>query len=597
MRLSLPDAPLLRRSSIALTVTDFTAQQLARLKKQFERFFAFSPLRRHLSSLVQLQLIKSSMTGATLYLSGVILRTEAELDPLDAVVREAARALLGGLPDVATNALVIAHTGIPFAFATQARARERAFYSAEHSDPPTIFADLLSELEGGEKASQNFVNRRRRLCKTERERYGVQVPCSPERAGDVHGEAARYGLAVNLGMFQFLLRSVRPQPFLTRPRPAPPLASVLDALSGAPIGPSDVRVPPPGQHFPASFVGAGTLGSLALIADAPAHRVALVVANAAGTVAMSLHPWANRRGVHAQGVVEPARPDDEPAPGSAAAQRRAHRPARAAADRPCAVCRRDSDDPYHCFFICRAAHLAVARLSMQAELPDVMRELVNAVPIAAASALRDVHGAGLDGLPGADWDAPEGRAIAFRILCALQFPAKAVGLEEAAPCARALGAIFDSMTSAPGSWRRAARVVLGFAAAHTERVAAARQAALLDIGEVEGPTPPDAPGFMGLFRFGATISAASHPVETYLRWRKPRNSVCDECGTGGGTLISCAQCDTVRHGAGDASACTSRVLPALDADEWVCRSCALVLTPLTVALGDAAPHAIEARRR
>ena len=53
------------------------------------------------------------MTGATLYLSGVILRTEAELDPLDAVVREAARALLGGLPDVATNALVIAHTGIP----------------------------------------------------------------------------------------------------------------------------------------------------------------------------------------------------------------------------------------------------------------------------------------------------------------------------------------------------------------------------------------------------------------------------------------------------------------------------------------------------
>ena len=368
--------------------------------------------------------------------------------------------------------------------------------------------------------------------------------------------------------------------FLTRPRSTPPQAAVVDALSGIPFEPHNVHDRAFDEFLPLSLVGPGTAGSLVLVANLPAKHTTPVVPNACGTLAMELSPWhapherTSAATTDGEGACETDSQADDAPP--------SERSSWTVFARVCPVCLADSDDPFHFFFICPAAQLRIARLRLFEGLPRVLRALIEAARGAAKPPR--THLRALKAALRSDWDTAEGRAIAFRLLCGFPFPARAAPAHEA-PLAHALGMAFDAITGPPATRRAAARAVVAWAAACTMRTAAARRAAMLDVDAVGGRQPADSPESRGWYVNGATITAATHDPNTYIRWRLAHYATCHVCTQAmGGAHTECARCDVAVH---DACVAPAPLLPG--GAEWVCHMCAVTIAQLAEELGDDAP--------
>jgi hypothetical protein len=256
-----------------------------------------------------------------------------------------------------------------------------------------------------------------------------------------------------------------------------------------------------------------------------------------------------------------------------------------ASDRPCPLCEASSDDAWHAFFECTAAHLRAARLHLWAMAPDVvkaiigLRKLTKDLPPARVTALK-----ALDRASGGDFDTPDWRATLFRLLCGLPWPARVVDAQ-AAPVSRLLGELFDAVAVQPQRLRKVAKVVVHFAASHTRRTAAARRLALQDCGLIPARLPAAAVD-VGAFPAGALVTVALHPPTTYIRFKLARQVTCWDCGGAGAPLIPCAQCDLVVHPFGICGALPRALPPGA---EWLCQGCVVPMARFATLLGDAIP--------
>jgi hypothetical protein len=259
-----------------------------------------------------------------------------------------------------------------------------------------------------------------------------------------------------------------------------------------------------------------------------------------------------------------------------------------ASHRPCPICKEDRDDAFHAFFECPNVHLVRARLQLNGCVRPMLEAVVKLLPRSHGPAARGRR-ADVERLPDLDLTSVEGKAVAYRLLCGVAYPARVVEAA-AAPAAHLLGEVFDAVKLEPSKLRGTARTIVGNAATHTLLVADARRAALLDIGAVQG-RPARLNLDANLYPRGARVSLATHDPRAYPRWRYAHHGVCGGCGTGGGGLAPCAFCDLTIHRTGmeaPPAACNAAVrLPA--GAEWVCRECAAGLRGLSDALGHAPP--------
>ena len=572
-------------TDLANDAATFSGAQRAALTKNMYRYYSHNPLRPFMSLRCQKLVFINTIVSSTTYLRGVILRDLVACSKIDAVALKMARKLLGTngpLPLSATNLLVILHSGVHLAYAQQAQMRVRVLETARLT-PGSLLNLILDGQSRGNHRHKNLANVARRQAASEQTKLHARMPPAPTTTTDVPLYARTYGLRVALGQLASSVRHVAPAPFTARPRNSSVHAAVVDAAGGSLPPPSSVPV---AQHLPLSHLGPGSRGSLLLIANVPAAVSRLPVANACGPLSMALHPWA------ADGLVDdedddPPAHDRDPWSGGPLAnrQRRAARGPNIVWDKVCPICESGHDDPYHAFFECPSARLRVARRRLFSSIKTPIRALVAAGNLLARGALRP-HRQRIAALENAAWDSVDGRATAFRLLCGLQFSARAAP-EPVAPLSNMIGTIFDALSTDTRLLVNTARAVVTWAADCTRRTAAARRAAMCDCGAgvTHRPAPPPPRG--DSYPHGALISAASHDPRTYTRWKLAHHDECNTCGSRAGTLVGCAHCDLAIHAPGSAcSPVRARMPPGT---EWLCRACSIAILPFTAALGDGAP--------
>ena len=555
----------------------FTAGQRSHLRKSMYRYFSHNPLRPHMSLRSQKLTLINTMTSATSYLRGVVLRSRTACSSMDARALKLGRKLLGGaapLPKTATNLLITLHSGINLSYAQQAQMRERVAHTARLS-PGCILNRLLVGLAAGSRMPANLVNTTRRQRETERTKLRVPYPPPPASLDHVQAWAHAYGIRVAMGLQATYAAHVPPSPFTARPRSSDVYAAVMDAAGGALPQPRDIPIAP---HLPLSLLGPGTRGSLILISDTAPRLTRALVANACGPLGTGLFPWA--------ASTSPSSDDDV-----AGREPSSNKPRRSFAvyDKVCPICDTGHDDPYHALLECPSARLRIARRRLFSSLKPAIRAMVHAGRQFAGRALAP-HRARIAALEHADWDCADGRAALFRLLCGLPFSARRVS-ELDAPLSHALGTIFDALATETRHLVTMARAVTSWAADCTLRAAAARRASMDDCGAGVTQRPPRPPPDGDDYTHGASISPASHDRATYTRWKLAHQQQCSQCVDQSGSLVGCATCDLAVHTPG--SRCTPRLQPMPNGSEWVCRACALVLAPLASALGDTGPSLLR----
>ena len=585
----------------SLGTAGFEGQQLAQLKTAWGRYFACNPLAGDLSLTALLQLFFTVVSGTTTYLRGAVLLTERQLQPLDAYVRRCLRKLLR-LPRGTPIALLYAHTGAPVGVATQAQHASRLRLHVEHSAGSVAHAVLGALDAAPAHAAVSLALQLRRLHRRAERVYRGGEPPTAAWDGAAGDAAALYGRGVGLGWMadeqNDILSATRPpRPFLARPRERPREA-VVDAMSGA----RSSREHAVGLYAnpAASVSGPCQRGSFARWADLPSHLACAALANALGALGMWQPPYLAARGTRAAPSadrgdvgdgVDAAEEGGDASDGDGDDALPVTHAARAMWSR-CALCGDARCDPYHVLLLCTHWRLARARVALQAGLPRVLRALFDTATRElgrdAGSPLAGHTDASLEALAaGLRVDTPDGRALAFRLLCLLTWGARAVDDPVAAPVSALLGRVFDGLTGRTAHLRGAARAVVSWAAGATRRAAEARRTAIADL--VPRPWTRfvrlDArPPVVAAFPAGGAITAASLPASVYPRVTYARNDVCHFCSFGG-TLWECAMCNAAVCATGSEGACDA-LTDDVGADaEWLCPACAAEMAPHAVADG------------
>ena len=620
----------------------FTGQQLSQLHKAWERYFVYNPSLTHSNLTLQLQLLSVCVLSTTTYLRGVILRTKAECEKIDVVVRRALRRVLRA-PRGTPNLLLAAHFGVMPAAATQAQERERVVLRAA-ANPTGVLSGLLAALRGetgsGEGHPPSFpgrtqADRNKEAASAAAETAPVRThatrrataPPPATRGERVGGDrlgvireagqpvrgagacaldddqrqgrhlAATYGkrVAAVLGLAEIKDTRARPaERFTDRPDASTPRRALICAMSGALHGPAHVGLQP--APVALSSLGHGTRGSLLRLANrVPGHAARLIAFIGLGPAGLALAPftrpsWADKGDGRADEDVEDDYDDADDGDDEAGLEEVDH--GNTLCDRECRLCgvQGSHEDFYHLAFECEDVRMRIARV----QLDETAKAMLRAVVDAARSLLGTVGGplAGLDqaltDLIAIDVDSRQGRAVVYRLLCGFPFGARAVDAATD-PLAHVLGRVFDAFTMPTHELRPMASRVVAASARHVKHVAEHWRNACAAQRDATARVSPEARARAAeRFPYGST---------TY-EWKLPRaaarrfpvaNTACDHCEDEG-AVVACALCNIAVCSTEGHDACGHAVRPPAvseehDCDEeWLCTQCSLVADEWATAL-------------
>ena len=577
--------------------THFTAQQIARVATATTRYLRHNPMRHRLALHTQRQIANTLVHGQTTYCTAVAVRPHTELDSIDVESRRAA-ALLIGAPATRTTTLYPHFVaGLPTATGTEAQHGERMLATARLERPTerSIFADTLAVLQLSSQVPSSLTSR----ATARRNRAtALGVPlCEPLRQVQVRQAAAQYGARLGLANLQHQ-HSVKmgahgrqPFNFLEPPPAAPTRLALAASICGPPARPSDILLNP--METPISILHPNGRGGLAFIANTPGELGRNLTGNSLGVAGIGMPPWriTPRRGRRGDAPAEddavPAVDgDDDPVEHDEAEF--------VVLDRPCPLCKHGSDHAYHYFFECSAAELQLARRHLQGGLTTALRSLLNAVYR---------HGTRLPGtpaqrlaLPLTNCTTPEGRAIAYRLLCGLPYPARVVDAV-AAPAAHLVGELFDALGVETSRLRGMASTIVAWAAKHTGLVADARRTVITNTWPLNGRRH-NSIKVSGRYPDGGTAPMATLPSDVAIRWRHPdRNAECTHCdvNTTLNVDVPCLRCPRTRHRLGHPRCSAPLSIP--QGAEWACPSCADEIDGVMTPLGNAQMQPAVAIRR